>query len=128
MIEKILDATPDSPAVFRDGSSLVAGRKIQEVYPSVPDRINHLSFRNSRIIYYGPHECANCGVLIAKMGREWGGNAFTYPEEPIYPNTEWRPHVCDPKRVASLPKPMQCAPPKEPPAPEVPAWEPGPQA
>ncbi|HXI43889.1 MAG TPA: hypothetical protein VNH83_28160 [Bryobacteraceae bacterium] len=34
------------------------------------------------------------------MGTEFGGNAFTYPEGPIYPNTEWHPHVCDPKMVA----------------------------
>jgi hypothetical protein len=33
------------------------------------------------------------------MGSEWGGNAFTNPEGPIYPNTEWHPHVCDPKLV-----------------------------
>ncbi len=66
--------------------------------------MNHLTFRSSRIIYYGPHPCNNCGVLICKMGHEFGGNAFTYPEGPIYPNTEWHAHVCDPKRVAMLPK------------------------
>lgn len=58
-----------------------------------------ISFRNSKIIYYGPHECDNCGILIAKMGHEWGGSAFTYPEGPIYPNTEWHVHVCDHKDV-----------------------------
>jgi hypothetical protein len=56
-----------------------------------------LTFRNSKVIYYGPHSCENCGVQIVKMGREWGGTAFTNPEGPIYPNTEWRPHVCDPQ-------------------------------
>ncbi len=66
--------------------------------------MNHLTFRSSRIIYYGPHACENCGVLICKMGHNFGGNAFTYPEGPIYPNTEWHAHVCDPKRVAMLPK------------------------
>lgn len=60
-----------------------------------------ISFRNSKIVYYGPHSCENCGVQIAKMGREWGGNAFTYPEGPIYPNTEWHPHVCDPRNVTA---------------------------
>lgn len=58
-----------------------------------------LTFRNSKIIYYGPHTCENCGTLIVKMGREWGGTAFTNPEGPIYPNTEWHPHVCDPQLV-----------------------------
>ena len=63
-----------------------------------------LTFRNSRITYYGPHECSNCGQLIAKMGEEFGGSSFSYPSGPIYPNTEWHPHVCDPKRVASKPQ------------------------
>ena len=58
-----------------------------------------LTFRNSKIVYYGPHTCENCGALIVKMGHEWGGTAFTNPEGPIYPNTEWHPHVCDPALV-----------------------------
>jgi hypothetical protein len=58
-----------------------------------------MTFRNSKIIYYGPHPCDNCGVLVAKMGHDFGGTAFTYPEGPIYPNTEWHPHVCDPRVV-----------------------------
>lgn len=57
----------------------------------------HLTFRSSRIIYYGPHACLSCGVLICKMAQMFGGNAFTYPSGLIYPNTEWHPHVCDPK-------------------------------
>lgn len=63
-----------------------------------------LTFRNSKIIYYGPHECSNCGVLVAKMGLEWGGNTFTYPRGPIYPNTEWHAHVCDPSLVNEKPR------------------------
>lgn len=58
-----------------------------------------ITFRNSKIVYYGPHTCENCGVNIVKMGHEWGGTAFTNPEGPIYPNTEWHPHVCDQKLV-----------------------------
>ena len=58
-----------------------------------------ITFRNSKIVYYGPHGCSNCGVLIVKMGTEFGGTAFTNPEGPIYPNTEWHPHVCDPSLV-----------------------------
>ncbi len=73
--------------------------------PPPPARVNHLTFRSSRIVYYGPHQCDNCGVMICKMGQEFGGNAFTYPDGPIYPNTEWHPHVCDPKLVARY-KPM----------------------
>ena len=58
-----------------------------------------ITFRNSKIVYYGPHTCENCGGMIVKMGAEWGGVAFTAPEGPIYPNTEWHPHVCDPASV-----------------------------
>jgi hypothetical protein len=58
-----------------------------------------MTFRNSKIVYYGPHPCDNCGILVAKMGAEWGGTSFTYPEGPVYPNTEWHPHVCDPHQV-----------------------------
>jgi hypothetical protein len=58
-----------------------------------------ITFRNSKIVYYGPHTCENCGELIVKMGTEWGGTAFNNPVGPIYPNTEWYPHVCDPKLV-----------------------------
>jgi hypothetical protein len=64
-----------------------------------------ISFRNSKITYYGPHDCPNCGQAIVKMSTEWGGNAFTNPSSPIYPNTEWHPHVCDPyfvKQKAAL--------------------------
>lgn len=75
-----------------------------------------LSFRSSRIVYYGPHECSNCGVMIAKMGHQFGGNAFTYPSGPIYPNTEWHPHVCDPELVAAKPRNAVGAPPPEVPA------------
>jgi hypothetical protein len=58
-----------------------------------------LTFRNSKIVYYGPHACGNCGALIVKAGTEWGGAVFTAPEGPIYPNTEWHPHICDPVAV-----------------------------
>lgn len=60
--------------------------------------MSSITFRSSRIIYYGPHACENCGVDICKMGFEWGASAFTYPTGPIYPNTEWHVHVCDPKQ------------------------------
>lgn len=63
-----------------------------------------LTFRSSKIIYYGPHACDNCSATIVKMGLEFGGNMFDQPSGPIYPNTEWHVHVCDPKRVAMKPK------------------------
>jgi hypothetical protein len=58
-----------------------------------------LTFRNSKIVYYGPYECTRCGEKVCAMGEEWGGNAFGYPDGPIYPNTEWHVHVCDPKLI-----------------------------
>jgi hypothetical protein len=61
-----------------------------------------LTFRNSKIIYYGPHGCDNCGAVIVKMGIEFGGTAFNAPDGYPYPNTEWHPHVCDPGAVAKL--------------------------
>jgi hypothetical protein len=59
-----------------------------------------ITFRNSKIVYYGPHGCDNCGVMIVKMGTEFGGTAFNAPATYAYPNTEWHPHVCDPSAVA----------------------------
>jgi hypothetical protein len=61
-----------------------------------------LTFRNSKIVYYGPHSCDNCGAAIVKMGAEFGGTAFNAPNDYPYPNTEWHPHVCDPSAVAKL--------------------------
>lgn len=67
--------------------------------PPPPVSRQALHFRSAKIIYYGPHPCDNCGVIICKTGREFGGNAFTYPDGPIYPNTEWQPHICHPENV-----------------------------
>lgn len=61
-----------------------------------------LTFRNSKITYYGPHACENCGAMVVKAGKEWGGTVFTAPKGPVYPNTEWHPHVCDPAAVRAL--------------------------
>lgn len=85
--------TPPQPPPYPPDGNCSEGR---------PKRM--LNFRSARIIYYGPHPCENCGAMIAKMGREFGGNSFNYPEGPIYPNTEWHPHVCDPKDVGNKPR------------------------
>ena len=61
-----------------------------------------LTFRNSKIVYYGPHPCDNCGAVIVKMGIEFGGTAFNAPDGYPYPNAEWHPHVCDPAAVGKL--------------------------
>ena len=89
----------------------------KEALPACAQPRPHMTFRSSRIIYYGPRACQNCGVLICKMGQAFGGNAFTYPDGPIYPNTEWHPHVCDLRRAAMLPSKAQdsAQPPDSPP-------------
>jgi hypothetical protein len=53
-----------------------------------------LTFRSTKIVYYGPFACQGCGATIVRMGQEHGGNAFDQPDGPIYPNTEWHVHVC----------------------------------
>jgi hypothetical protein len=47
-------------------------------------------------IFYGPHACSDCKKLIVKASREEGGAAFDQPDGPIYPNTEWQRHNCQP--------------------------------
>jgi hypothetical protein len=64
--------------------------------------MSNLTFRSSRIRYYGPHDCVNCGRSITKMADAFGGSSFNYPKGPIYPNTEWHSHVCDPADVSKL--------------------------
>jgi len=61
--------------------------------------MSSLSFRNSKVVYYGPHPCDNCGETICRAGNEYGSSSFTYPTYPIYPNTEWNPHLCNPHDV-----------------------------
>jgi len=71
--------------------------------PSQPQAICGQPDRNARVleictdnsfIYYGPYKCEGCGRMICKLAREQGGDAFDYPEGPIYPNTNWVLHVC----------------------------------
>lgn len=45
-------------------------------------------------IFYGPFACDKCAARICRTARASGGEEFTYPDGPIYPNTEWAPHVC----------------------------------
>lgn len=48
----------------------------------------------NNLVFYGPHPCERCGEEIAKVAREQGGDEYQYPEGPVYPNSEWRPHKC----------------------------------
>ncbi len=56
-------------------------------------------------VFYGPHACARCKKPIAKAGIEFGGEEFDYPDGPIYPNTEWARHNCQPVEAAEVQQP-----------------------
>jgi len=45
-------------------------------------------------IFYGPHQCLDCGGIICKASYTQGGESFDYPKGPIYPNTDWKRHNC----------------------------------
>jgi hypothetical protein len=62
-------------------------------------------------VWYGPHPCGVCGATIAKKSEEHGGDEVDYPEGPIYPNTEWKPHV---HRERGQPVDLSAPPPTEP--------------
>lgn len=49
---------------------------------------------SSNAIFYGPFACEQCAEKICRTGREFGNEVYTYPEGPIYSNTQWVPHVC----------------------------------
>ena len=55
--------------------------------------VRKAAIRDTRI-FYGPHLCERCGVMICKAAREQGGEEYTYPSGPIYPNTVWDKHEC----------------------------------
>lgn len=49
---------------------------------------------NYRIVFYGPFLCEKCGRMICKASAAQGGIEFYYPQDIIYPNTNWVQHVC----------------------------------
>lgn len=54
---------------------------------------------NEKDIFYGPHACDKCGILICKRALNQGAEAFTYPEVPVYPNSDWIPHICQQRDI-----------------------------
>lgn len=65
------------------------------MYGNIPFTLTSLDKNyHDRVVFYGPHACDKCAVLICKMGREFGTDSFDYPQGPIYPNAKWIPHVC----------------------------------
>jgi hypothetical protein len=77
---------------------------------SVMNRPSLIDQKDPTIVYYGPHECDECGQMIVRAALERGGQKFDVPEVSfLYPNTLWSPHVCDPILVANRPKVGLCA-------------------
>lgn len=71
------------------------------------------------VIWYGPHSCSVCGVIIVKAAMESGGEELEPPArllrvfnrgsesgdpDLVYPTT-WKPHVHDMTRAAATPQP-----------------------
>ena len=54
---------------------------------------------DSSIIYYGPHPCPDCCRKICRVSISQGGETFDYPKGPVYPNTNWKLHVCTGKET-----------------------------
>lgn len=54
---------------------------------------------STHVVFYGPHACSQCGILICKMGREYGSETYTYPEGPVYPNSDWDMHICQQRDI-----------------------------
>lgn len=69
-------------------------------------------------IWYGPHACSVCGVMIVKASREDGGAEYEPPArllriyqrgsesgspDLVYPMT-WRPHEHDLARATGMPR------------------------
>jgi hypothetical protein len=50
--------------------------------------------RFREVVFYGPFNCERCGKMITQAEVEKGGRKYEYPCGIIYPNVEWRPHVC----------------------------------
>lgn len=45
-------------------------------------------------IWYGPHQCNDCGKIIIKKAREQGGLELNAPFNSNYPNHVWQKHSC----------------------------------
>jgi excisionase family DNA binding protein len=85
------------PGAFRlGGRHWRISRADLETYLKARARTDNkaMSHLDPRLVYYGPHPCRNCGRMIVE---EAGGSAFDAAVGPVYPNTVWPPHVCDPK-------------------------------
>lgn len=56
--------------------------------------MERLTVRKPSLVYYGPHQCPGCTAMICRVSIEQGGRMYEYPDGPIYPNTEFWPHIC----------------------------------
>lgn len=51
--------------------------------------------RNRKVVWYGPHECNNCGATIVKSSFNQGGLELDAPHGHHYPNHRWTLHRCN---------------------------------
>lgn len=52
---------------------------------------------NPSITFYGPHPCDLCGngpIVRGSVEQGFGDIRLDHPNEPIYPNHNWKEHVC----------------------------------
>jgi hypothetical protein len=50
--------------------------------------------RNPETVWYGPYECAGCGVVIVKSSNDSGGVELDARFNHHYPNYQWKQHQC----------------------------------
>lgn len=69
--------------------------------------------RNRKVVWYGPHECNNCGATIVKSSHNQGGIELDAPFDHHYPNHRWVLHRCNkpevPQAAKTVAKSLQCA-------------------
>lgn len=62
------------------------------------EAIDEAVMTNPQIIYYGPHPCDLCGgetIVRGSMEQGFGNIRLSWPEgEIVYPNHQWKEHVC----------------------------------
>jgi len=78
--------------------------------------------RDPAAIFYGPHQCENCGRIIVRRCRKQGEDLTLDAEDfnHHYPNFIWQEHICTPSglpigsaggkaRAAKMPPPLRKA-------------------
>lgn len=70
-----------------------------------------VGLRATNTVWYGPHECADCGKIVVKTGN--GAKPLTLDASDHnhhYPNVQWKRHVCKPNDKVERRAPSTFAP------------------